>query len=105
MLVKFFQRIIAILLIFVIAGAEFALIGKSAVSYAVDAVETSNKNVEFLAYFQKENGETGTSIDSAINSTELKLVIEVTVKNDKSLGGYFDGNINLNNANFKYVLK
>lgn len=96
------QKITAMLLIFIITIADFALVGQNAISYAIEAIATNNKNVEILAYFVNGSGEQVTNIDSAIDATDLKLITEVTVKNDSGLGGYFDGVLQLNNANFKF---
>lgn len=98
---RIIQKSTAMLLVFILTLAEFALIGKTAVSYAVDAVRINNKNVEISAYFENENGEKIANIESAINAN-LKLIAEITVKNENGLGGYFDGNINLDNSNFKF---
>lgn len=101
---RMFQKIIAVLLIFMLISADFALAGQIAVSYAIDAVKTNNKNVEILAYFENENGDKISNIENVINS-DLKLVTEITVKNENGLGGYFDGNIILENSNFEFINK
>ena len=98
---RIIQKTTAMLLIFILTLAEFALVGQVAISYAVDAVRTNNKNVEISAYFENENGEKIANIESAINAN-LKLIAEITVKNENGLGGYFDGNISLDNSNFKF---
>ena len=78
---RIIQKTTAMLLIFILTLAEFALVGQVAISYAVDAVRTNNKNVEISAYFENENGEKIANIESAINAN-LKLIAEITVKNE-----------------------
>ncbi len=97
-----FQKVIAMAVVFVMMMTEFALVGEGANSYAVDAVKTNNKSVEITAYIQDENGEQLNNITSTIDKTNLKLIAEVTVINDKGKGGYFEGNISLENANFRF---
>lgn len=91
------QKVIASILVFVMTMAQCAILGFSAVSYAVDMLATNSNNVEFKAYFKAENEET-TTVDSNINSNDLKLQIDVAVKNE----GYFNGQISLENAGFKF---
>ncbi len=98
---RIIQKLTAILLVFVITIANFAIVGKTAISYAIDAVKTNNNNVEFVAYFENGQGEKVTSIDSQIGAEDLKLKVDVTV-NNSGLGGYFDGEISLSDANFKF---
>ena len=97
-----FEKSIVILIIFTMLIGQFLFVGKECVSYAVDMIETSNKNVKISAYFVNAAGEKVSNMQAKINSTDLKLVTEISVENDNNLGGYFDGNINLNNANFKF---
>lgn len=97
-----FDKTIVILIIFTMIMAQFLFVGKACVSYAVDMIETSNKNVKISAYFVNSNGEKVSNIDAKINSTDLKLITEISVENDNNLGGYFDGNITLGNTNFKF---
>lgn len=66
------------------------------VSYAVDMKITNNDNVEFCAYFVDGDKEL-TTIDSDINAKDLKMYIEISVKNE----GYFNGKINLEDSSFK----
>ena len=51
------NKICAILVIFALTVSDFLLIGKTAVSYALEVVKTNNANVEFFAYFLNEKGE------------------------------------------------
>ena len=94
------KRIIAMLVIAIMLVARISMLGNSIISYAIDAMRTSNENVEILAYFEKENQEKVTEIESEIDKT-VTLKVDVTVKNENGYGGYFDGEINLANSNFK----
>lgn len=97
---KFLQVITSILLIITMTIANFLLICVDVVSYAADSIDvdkkTNHKNVEFMAYFKNDQGEKITEKDEDINSNNLKLYFEISVKRE----GYFNGNIKLNNANF-----
>ena len=62
------NKICAILAIFALTVSDFVFVGKSAVSYAIDAVKTNHANVEFSAYFQDESGEKIQKIFSLIFS-------------------------------------
>ena len=99
---RIIQKITALLIIMVMTMAHFALVGEIAVSYAVDAIVTNNKNVEFKSYFVDGAGEQVANIESSIDNKDLKLITEVTVKNDDGRGGYFKGTLSLSNANFKF---
>ena len=99
---KFIQKIVAVLIIMVMTLADFSLIGANVISYALDMVATNSDNVEFSAYFIKqEEGKQQllTETDSVINAKDLKLFIEVSVKNE----GYFNGTIELPESSFKFV--
>ena len=96
------NRMTAMLIIIVMIIAQFAIIGQTLVSYAIDRIATSNENVEILAYFEDSNGEKVTEIEKEIDKT-LILKVDVAVKNEGGYGGYFDGNINLGNTNFELV--
>ena len=95
------QKIIAMLLVFVITMANFAVVGGEVIAYAIETVQTNNKNVEIAAYFENSDGETVTTIDKAINQTDLKLKMDVTVRDEDGLGGYFEGTLKVEDANFK----
>ena len=89
------NKICAILAIFALTVSDFVFVGKSAVSYAIDAVKTNHANVEFSAYFQDESGEKIQKIEENIDKKEY-LYVDVSVKNE----GYFDGEIKLADENF-----
>lgn len=98
---KALQVITSILLIMTLTMANFLLLCVDAVSYAVDTLNanksTNHKNVEFITYFKDENGNKITEKDVYMNSDNLKLYFQISVKQE----GYFNGNIVLKNANFK----
>ena len=97
---KMFIRMIAIQLLITLLLAEFAVIGKTAVSYAQDSLGTNNEDIELFAYFENEQGEKQTEIEKEIDKS-LVLKIDVTVKNERGYGGYFEGKIELEDTNFK----
>ena len=89
------NKICAILVIFALTVSDFLLIGKTAVSYALEVVKTNNANVEFFAYFLNENGEKVDQMEENIDKKGT-LYVDVTVKNE----GYFEGKISLGDGNF-----
>lgn len=97
---KTFNAIVALEIILSMTLYYFVLIGFTAVTYAIDIVETNNHNVEFSAYFIDENGEKTNVSEKNINEQEY-LYVDVTVKNE----GYFNGTIKLSNSNFNIVPK
>lgn len=91
------QKFIAIILVSMILLSNSAILGANVIAY-VDSVVTTSNNVELVAYFEDENGERISSIDGKIDQQDIKLKIGVTVKNE----GYFNGQISMENANFKF---
>ena len=98
---KFLQAITAMLLIVTLTMANFVLLCVDVVSYAAEIINmessTNHRNVEYMAYFKDAAGNKVDSLDAKTNSEDLKLYFQVSVKKE----GYFNGNITLNNANFK----
>lgn len=98
---KFLQVITAMLLIVTLTMANFVLLCVDVVSYAAEIINmessTNHRNVEYMAYFKDAVGNKVDSLDAKTNSEDLKLYFQVSVKKE----GYFNGNITLNNANFK----
>ena len=98
---RILQIITSILLIMTLTMANFLLLCVNVVSYAVDTINaeqnTNHKNVTFMAYFKDDNGNKTTQKELLMSSEDLKLYFQVSVKKE----GYFNGNILLNNANFK----
>ena len=95
---KAIQKIIAIFVILILILADFAIIGANVVSYAIDMVVTNNENVEFSAYFVNSQNEQIKETDYDINGEDLKLYVEISVKNE----GYFNGEISLEDSSFKF---
>ena len=89
------QKMVASMLLFVMFITQSAIVGITAISYAIDMIATNSDNVEFMAYFE-ENGEKVTSIERSIEET-AKLKLYVAVRNE----GYLQGQISLEDAGFK----
>ena len=97
------QGITALLLIITLTMANFLLLCVNVVSYAADEIyaeqKTNHQNVEFMAYFKDQDGNKTTEMDAYTNSGDLKLYFQIAVKKE----GLFNGNIVLNDANFKFI--
>lgn len=93
---RIIQKVVAIFIIMMMTLSDFAIVGMSAISYAMDMVATNSDNVEFSAYFMNENKDKVTSTESIINAQDLKMYVEIAVKKE----GYFNGQITLENSNF-----
>lgn len=95
------KPIIAIILIITLTMANFVLLGVSAVSYAADEINkniaTNNENVTFNSYFKNESKSTVGSKEEKMNSNDIRLYMQISVKNE----GYFNGKITLGDSNFK----
>lgn len=96
------NKIIAILLITVIAVGNFALIGNGiSISYASNSnlenqsIATNNENVEFDAYFMSQNNKMHTLAQDIVSKTTLYLDVEV-----KKTGYLKDVSVEID-ANFK----
>ena len=98
---RILQVITSLLLIMTLTMANFLLLCVDVVSFAADEINadknTNHKNVEFMAYFKDEKGNKITETDTYANSNDLKLYFQISVKQE----GYFNGNIVINDANFK----
>lgn len=98
---KLFEKIIAVLLIITLAGANLTILGMYGVTYALSDTElseqttdTENTNVEFNSYF--EGG--GHIKTEDIESTTAKLFVNIKVKN----AGYLtNAEISFQDVNFK----
>ena len=89
------NSLLAMLIILMLTISDVLLIGKEAISYALDMVRTNNDNISFVAYFLDENKNKVQEIEKA-TSEEQELYVDVTVINE----GYFNGNICIENGNF-----
>ena len=101
MKVNILKQVLIILLVFTLTSTNFLFVGASAFSYAVDIynseIETNNKNVTFDVYFKDENGNKITNKETAINSQNVKMFIDVAVQEE----GYFNGIVEVKNSNFE----
>ena len=90
------QKVIASLIIFAMIMVQYAIVGFTAITYAIDLISTQDGNIQFKTYFVENEREVAT-IEKSIDAKDLKLNIDVSVKNE----GYLNGNISLENAGFK----
>ena len=79
---KIIKLITVMLLLVTLTTINFIYVGASFVSLAAEEVSTNHKNIEFTSTLKSEN----------------LLTLAVTVKNE----GYFNGEITLENSNFKF---
>ena len=90
------KKSVSIITIFIMIMTQYAITGLIETTYAIDLNATNHDNVQFIAYFKNGQYETN-EIESDINSKDLKLRIDVAVKNQ----GYLEnGQISLENAGF-----
>lgn len=98
---KLFKKLIAVMLVVVLAGANLSILGMYSISYALTDTQlanqtttTQNSNVEFNSYF-----EGGVHVKTeSIDSTTAKLYMNIQVKN----AGYLkNGQISFSDVNFK----
>lgn len=92
------NALVATLTIIILTIIDFAIIATNVVSYAIGVIKTNSENVEFLTYFINEEGEKVESIEAEIESM-YELYIEIAIKNE----GYFNGQISLEDENFKFI--
>ena len=99
---KILKIITVLMLVITLTMANFVLLCADVVTYAADTINadksTNNKNVEFTTYLKNDKGEKVSSLDAKINAEDLKLYFQITVKQE----GLFNGDIVLNDANFKF---
>ena len=79
---KYLKIAMVIFLLITLTMTNFIYVGASIVSYAVENITTSHKNIEFDAYLSGDN----------------KIILKLNVKNE----GYFTGDITLEKGNFKF---
>ena len=98
---SFIKKFIAAILVMTLTMVDFALLGVETISLATDAVSagtaTNNRNVTFDSYFKDNEGAIVPNKEVSIDSNDVKLFIQVAVKNE----GYFNGSISLDKSNFK----
>lgn len=95
---KMLKKLLIVLTIIMLTATDFFMLGTGLVSYA-ESLEnaTNNDNVEFSTYFKNANGEKVQSLETSVNKEDLKLYAEIAVKSE----GYFNGEIELSESNFK----
>lgn len=93
---KILKMSIAIVVLITLTMTNFIFVGASFVSYATSRVETNHQNVEFDAYLKDENGNKQTAIEKTFEGEET-IYLQLSVKKE----GYFNGNISIENSNFK----
>ena len=91
------QKLIATIVIIVMTMMQCYMLGYAAVTYAIDMLATNSDNVVFKAYF-KDGNEEKVTLNSDTEAKNLKLYIDVAVKNE----GYFNGKISLQDSNFRF---
>ncbi len=94
---KILKTSIVLSLLLTMTMANFVFVGKGLISYAADNVVTNHKNVEFEAYFKNQEGKQTETLEKQLNEEETFLYLHINVKNE----GYFNGEIALENSNFK----
>lgn len=97
---KLLNKVIAILAIIALTMSDFIIIGTNLVSYAADVQTTTllKDCVDFSAYFIDSNEQKTDEIKKDVDTTNLKMYVDISVKNQ----GYFDdGQLSLKTANFK----
>ena len=92
---KILKISVILLLIITMTMVNVVYIGKTFISYAIDDISTNVKNIEFGAYFKDANGQNVTHLQAT--GKEASLLLHVAVKQE----GYFNGQIELGDANFK----
>jgi len=94
---RILKKSLVVMLLITILLADFLVLGINVVSYAKELISTTNHdNVNFTAYFKNSEGKNVYSLEQATDSTDIKLYIDIAVSKE----GYFNGNVQLGNANF-----
>ncbi len=91
------KKILAMIVIIMLMVSNFGMVGKAAVSYAIDVIKTSSPNVELTAYFSDESGKELQSKTKNIQDGEESLYVKVGIKKE----GYFSGVLEFENKNFE----
>lgn len=88
------SKIVAIILIVTLISLNLFDVGSYLISYASDTANyddtTNSENILFSCKLESE--------EQAMNSDDMKLLVTLEVKNK----GFFNGEINLENSNFKF---
>lgn len=89
------RKIMLIITIISILASDCSLFSFGLISYAAE--KETESNVKFEASFINENGEKIKEINQASRNQKQKMQIEISVENQ----GYFNGEIELKESNFK----
>ncbi len=90
-----------IAIIFTMTMANFIFLCATTVSYAADAItkeiQTNHNNVDFEATLKQGDNESNV-LDAKMNSEDLQMHFKISVKQQ----GYLNGEITLDNSNFRF---
>lgn len=99
---RFFEILTAIMLIITLTMVNFIFLCANVVTYAAEVINadksTSHKNVEVMAYFKDAQGNKVNKIEEEMSKEDMKIYFQITVKQE----GYYNGSIELKDANFKF---
>ena len=93
---RVFKVAIVLMLILAMTMSNFLIIGNSLISYAISKDSTSNKNVQFNAYFKNANGEKISDLEMTTDNMETSLFVSLGVLKE----GYLNGTITIEDSNF-----
>ena len=96
---KVLKILVVMLLVITLTATNFILVGSSLISYAQDSIATNHQNVEFQAYFKDKEGKKVATLGESVTEEEIFLYLQIGVKRE----GYLNGQITINNSNFKLV--
>ena len=95
---KVVKPMVAIVLILVLTFADILLLSMQLISFAISENNMTNAdNVLFTAYFLDEEGNQQTYLEKKMTDEDIRLYMKIQVKNN----GYFNGEIHINDSNFK----
>lgn len=96
--VKVIKPIVILVIILALTLVDFVTVGVQVVSYAVGNIEVTNvNNVLFMAAFLDSSGNEYQSLEENIMDKNIRLRLAIQVEKE----GYFNGEIQINNSNFK----
>jgi len=94
---KILKTSIVLIMILTMTASNFIFVGSSLISYAAEEISTNHKNVEAKIYFKNQEGKEVTTLEKETDAEETFLYLHINVKNE----GYFNGEVTLENSNFK----
>lgn len=99
---KILKIITSLMLIMTLTMTNVLLLCSNAIAYTRETINsdksTNHKNIEFMTYLKNEKGQEITETDIPLNSQNVKIYFKISVKKQ----GYFNGNIIIKKANFKF---